>query len=52
MATMTTPKASESLALGNIAWPTPANSKAMRIEGNDSITSQTRMINASRRPPT
>ena len=52
MATMTTPKASMSLAFGKRAWPTPAKSSAIRIEGNDSITSQMRMMSASRRPPT
>ena len=37
---------------GKMAWPTPAISSAIRIDGNDSITSQMRMISASIRPPT
>ena len=52
MAMITTPKASVSSAFGKSAWPTPANSSAIRIDGNDSITSQMRMMSASMRPPT
>ena len=40
-----------SWAFGNSARPTPAISSAIRIAGNDSITSQMRMISASSRPP-
>ena len=52
MAMISTPKASVSWAPGKSAWPTPAISSAIRIDGNDSITSQMRMISASSRPPT
>ena len=51
MAMMSTPNASESCASGNSAWPTPAISSAMRIDGKESITSQTRMMSASILPP-
>ena len=52
MARISTAKASVSCAFGNSARPTPSISSAIRIDGNDSITSQTRMISASTRPPT
>jgi hypothetical protein len=48
---MSTPKASESLACGNSARPTPAISSATRIGGNDSITSHSRMRKVSSQPP-
>jgi hypothetical protein len=51
MATMTTPNASQS-GVRQHRVADPANSNAIRIDGNESITSQIRMMNASRRPPT
>ena len=52
MATISTPKASVSCASGNSARPTPSTSSAIRIDGKDSITSHSRMMKASSRPPT
>ena len=52
MAMMSTANASVSWALGNSARPTPSISSATRMAGNDSITSQNRMMNASVLPPT
>ena len=48
---MSTPKANESSALGNMARPTPAISKATKMAGKDNMTSHRRMRNASNQPP-
>ena len=52
MARISTAKASVSWALGNMARPTPSISSAIRMDGNDSMTSHTRMMKASVLPPT
>ena len=52
IARISTMKASESCAFGKIARPTPSIKRATRIDGNDSITSQIRMMKASTLPPT
>ena len=51
IAMISTANASVSCAFGKSARPTPSISSAIRIDGNDSITSQIRMINASTLPP-
>ena len=51
MATMSTPKARVSCALGKIARPTPSINSATNSDGNDNITSQMRMMTASTLPP-
>ena len=53
IARISTPNASSlCVSRGNAARATPSISSAVRIAGNDSITSHTRMMNASSRPPT
>ena len=52
IATISTANASVACAFGNSARPTPSISSAMSSAGNDSMTSQTRMISASSLPPT
>jgi hypothetical protein len=49
---ISTAKASVSWAFGNSARPTPSIRSAIRSAGNDSITSQMRMMKASVLPPT
>ena len=48
---ISTPKASDSCALGNSARPTPAIKSATKMAGKDSITSHRRMSKASSQPP-
>ena len=48
---ISTPKATDSCASGNIARPTPAISKATRMAGNESMTSHIRISTPSTQPP-